>query len=73
MWQAARRLAEPTQAPPPADPAHVARVELLLAQAAADRPAAEVQRALVELALIAPDDARVRERLRPSPEAPAEE
>jgi serine/threonine-protein kinase len=72
MWQVSRRLAEPSSTPPP-DPAHNARVELLLAQASADRPAAEVQRALVELALIAPDDARVRERLRPSPEAPAEE
>jgi Protein kinase domain len=71
-WQAARRLAEPVAGPGP-DRTYIARVDQLLAQAAPERPAAEVQRALAELALIAPDDPRVHDRLRPPVDVPEPE
>jgi hypothetical protein len=43
----------------------------LLAQAAPGAPAENARRALMELALIAPDDPRVQERLRDKPQKPA--
>jgi serine/threonine-protein kinase len=68
LWQVQRRLRADLAAPPPAgEPAETARanrIEQLLAQAAAGVPEQDVRRALAELALIAPDDTRVRERLR---------
>lgn len=70
LWQVQRRLRADLSAPRAvaalADADLGSRVEQLLAQAASDAPAQDVRRALAELALIAPDDARVRERLRGS-------
>ncbi len=64
LWQCARGLWQPAGAAP--DPAHARRVEELLAAAQAGRPAEGARRALAELALLAPDDPRVRDLLRPS-------
>jgi hypothetical protein len=57
LWQCARRLWLPAGTAP--DPEHARRVTELLSG---------VQRALAELALLAPDDPRVRDLLRPAAE-----
>jgi tetratricopeptide (TPR) repeat protein len=62
LWRALRQQ---QQGRPAAVQAAVpARLEALLAQAAPGQPEAEARRALEELALIAPDDPRVRDRVR---------
>ena len=61
LWRIAKgRPCEPL----PADPAREARVTALLAEAAPGADEASSRRALAELALIAPDDARVVEAAR---------
>jgi serine/threonine-protein kinase len=64
LWRATRRLqgAKPDAAAP--DPKNADRVDVLLAQAAPDRPDSDARRALAELSLIAPDDPRVVELMR---------
>ncbi len=64
LWQCARRLWLPAGTAP--DPEHARRVGELLSAAQPGRPVPEVQRALAELALLAPDDPRVRDLLRPA-------
>jgi serine/threonine-protein kinase len=62
LWRSERSLR--AQAPPRrADPDSAARIERLLAQAAPGTPEEEAKRALAELALIAPDEPRLREVL----------
>ena len=63
-WRAARTTRASRPAPAPGDPAAEQRVAALLARAAATRPEAEARTALAELALIAPDDARVVDLLK---------
>ena len=58
-WRAGRRMRTSKPAASAGDPAAELRVAALLARAAAGRPDAEARTALAELALIAPDDARV--------------
>jgi serine/threonine protein kinase len=58
-WRACRQLRTPRPVPEPIDASSAARVTDLLARAARGRPEAEARSALAELALIAPDDARV--------------
>jgi serine/threonine-protein kinase len=58
-WRAGRRMRASRPAAPEGDPAAEQRLAALLARAAAGRPDAEARTALAELALIAPDDARV--------------
>jgi hypothetical protein len=67
LWRVAKAAAaRDSQAGTAMDPATEARVLALLALAAssAGHPPEEVRTALAELALIAPDDARVAEALR---------
>jgi serine/threonine-protein kinase len=61
LWRTLKRLRGESPAPAPTSPTSAARVDVLLAQAAPGKPEAEAQRALAELALIAPDDPRVVE------------
>ena len=58
-WRAARTTRASRPSPAPGDPAAEQRVAALLARAAATAPEGEARTALAELALIAPDDARV--------------
>jgi serine/threonine protein kinase len=58
-WRASRQLRAPRPPPPPSEPGNQARVEALLARASPGKPEGEARPALAELALIAPDDARV--------------
>jgi hypothetical protein len=64
MWRAGKKLYGGRPEAPPPDPATAQRVEALLAQAAPGRPREDVQRALAELALVAPDDPRVLDLMR---------
>lgn len=68
LWQVQRRLRAALAAPQSqdelAESARDRRVEQLLTEAGSGAAEQDVRRALAELALIAPDDARVRERLR---------
>jgi tetratricopeptide (TPR) repeat protein len=61
LWRAGKPLRGSRSGPPPRDPASAARIEALLLQAAPGRPEEQARRALMELALIAPDDPRVSE------------
>jgi hypothetical protein len=54
----------PQPAAPASDPRNDARVEALLARASPGKPESEARPALAELALIAPDDARVVDLLK---------
>jgi serine/threonine protein kinase len=63
-WRASRQMRAPRASPPPADPKSAARVEALLARASPGKPEGEARPALAELALIAPDDARVADLLK---------
>jgi serine/threonine protein kinase len=64
LWRVGRRVQVRRPTAPPLDPANEKRVQALLAQAAPGAAASAVRTALAELALIAPDDARVGELLR---------
>jgi serine/threonine protein kinase len=63
-WRASRQMRAPRPPPAPSDPRNEERVKALLARASAGRPDGEARPALAELALIAPDDARVVDLLR---------
>jgi hypothetical protein len=63
-WRASRQMRAPRPPPPPSDPRNEARVKALLARAGAGKPDTEARPALAELALIAPDDARVVDLLK---------
>jgi serine/threonine-protein kinase len=63
-WRASRQMRAPRPPPAPSDPRNEERVKTLLARASAGRPEGEARPALAELALIAPDDARVMELLK---------
>ena len=63
-WRASRQMRAPRPAPPPSDPRNEARVKALLARAGAGKPDSEARPAMAELALIAPDDARVADLLK---------
>ncbi len=65
LWQASRRLHAGFARR--GDTAQNKRVSELLAQAGPGAPEERARRALLELALIAPDDPRVQERLREKP------
>jgi eukaryotic-like serine/threonine-protein kinase len=64
LWRLGRRVQAQRPAPPPHDPANEKRVQALLAQVSPGASASVVRTALAELALIAPDDARVGELIR---------
>jgi len=64
LWMSVKRSMAARATAPPLDVATEQRVQDLLARAAAGRPDAEARGALAELALIAPDDARVVDLLR---------
>jgi hypothetical protein len=63
-WRASRQMRMPRPVRAAGDPGNEARVEALLARASPGRPDGEARPALAELALIAPDDARVVDLLR---------
>ena len=58
-WRGCRQLRAPRPVATPMDSTSEARVSALLARAARGKPDGEARSALAELALIAPDDARV--------------
>jgi hypothetical protein len=64
LWGAGRRLLGGAPPEPPRDPEAEARIVALLARAAPGRPPDEARRALAELALVAPDDARLADLVR---------
>ncbi len=64
LWRAGKKLYGGRPDPPELDPALAKRIDALLAQVAPGRPREDVQRALAELALVAPDDPRVLDLLR---------
>ena len=63
LWRAARKLQRDESRPQP-EPSSAARVAALLEQAAPGAPEAAAGQAVAELALIAPDDPRVRALVR---------
>ena len=69
-WRASRQLRLPRPPRAAGDPASEARVEALLARAAPGKAEGDARPALAELALIAPDDARVMDLLRARGAAP---
>jgi eukaryotic-like serine/threonine-protein kinase len=64
VWRALKQRQAGRPEPAPLDAATEQRVQSLLARAAPDAPSAQARGALAELALIAPDDARLVELLR---------
>jgi serine/threonine-protein kinase len=64
LWAAGRKLLEGGRRKSAPDPAAEARIAALLARAAPGRPEDEARRALAELALVAPDDARLADLIR---------
>jgi serine/threonine protein kinase len=63
MWRTTKSLAR-TRPPTPVDPLTSSRIGSLLARAGSGGPEPDVQQALAELALIAPDDPRVVDLVR---------
>jgi hypothetical protein len=63
-WRASRQMRIPRPPPPPPAAGDEARVAALLARASPGKPDGEARPALAELALIAPDDARVVDLMR---------
>ena len=64
VWRALKKRQAGRPEPLPLDAATEERVRALIARAAPDVPMAQARSALAELALIAPDDARLVELLR---------
>jgi predicted Ser/Thr protein kinase len=64
VWRALKKRQAGRPEPAPLDKATEERVQALLARAAPDAPMTQARSALAELALIAPDDARLIELLR---------
>ncbi|HUG52590.1 MAG TPA: serine/threonine-protein kinase [Vicinamibacteria bacterium] len=64
LWHTSKKRQAGQPAPAPLDPATEQRVQALLARAAPGTPAPQARQALAELALIAPDDARLAQLLR---------
>jgi predicted Ser/Thr protein kinase len=64
VWRALKKRQAGRPEPAPLDKATEERVQALLARAAPDAPMTQARGALAELALIAPDDARLIELLR---------
>jgi hypothetical protein len=64
VWRALKKRQAGQPEPAPLDAASEQRVQALLARAAPGAPVAQARTALAELALIAPDDARLVELLR---------
>jgi serine/threonine protein kinase len=64
IWRTLKKRQSVRPAPDPLDAATEERVQALLAKAAPGTPAVQARNALAELALIAPDDARLVELLR---------
>jgi hypothetical protein len=64
LWRALKKRQAGRPEPSPLDAATEQRVQALLTRAAPGSPPAQARHALAELALIAPDDARLAELLR---------